>query len=210
MRRDGGFTLLEVMVAMALLAMLGLAAALALNSGMRSQRVVSDSIDALQRLQLTQQLMRRDLEQIVVRRGRGEQGDFRAQVLEAHAGAGDDPQGVILDFYKTGRRILSRQSPGAILEHVRYRFRDGRLMRESSPLLDTPVGTRWHSVTLMEALAGVEVRFFHNGHWVDQWPPVRTTAVGETLMELPAALELSLETERYGPVAQVVLLPGVP
>ncbi|GAB3375877.1 type II secretion system protein GspJ [Azotobacter armeniacus] len=208
MRCNGGFTLLEVLVAMALLALLGLAAALTLNSGIRSQQVVSESIESLQRLQLTQQLMRRDLEQIAVRGGRNEQGDFRNQVLVAHVNAGKDPEGVILDFYKTGRRILSRRSPGASIERVRYRLRDGRLIRESSPLIDTPAGTKWHSAILMEALADFDVRFFYNRNWIDQWPPLRGSAGQVSSAMLPQALELIIKTDRYGPVAQIVLLPN--
>ncbi|MFD1692124.1 type II secretion system protein GspJ [Azotobacter chroococcum] len=92
------------------------------------------------------------------------------------APADGDPQGVLLDFYKTGRRILSRSSPGSSLERVRYRLRDGRLIRESSPLIDTPVGTQWHSATLLEAVEGIDLRFFHNRTWSDQWPPVRDAA----------------------------------
>lgn len=208
MKGNGGFTLLEVMVAMALLALLGLAAALTLNSGLRSQQVVGESIESLQRLQLTQQLLRRDLEQLVVRQGRNERGDARTQVLVAPADG--DPQGVLLDFYKAGRRILSRSSPGSSLERVRYRLRDGRLIRESSPLIDTPLGTQWHSATLLEAVADVDLRFFYNHTWIDQWPPVRGVAGQASPAMLPQALELTIETDRYGAVAQIVLLPSVP
>lgn len=207
MKGSGGFTLLEVLVATALLAVLGLAAALTLNSGLRSQQVASESIDALQGLQLTQQLLRRDLEQLVVRHGRDERGDIRAQVLLAPAGS--DPQGVLLDFYKSGRRILSRASPGSSIEHVRYRLRDGRLIRESSSLIDTPTGTPWRSATLLEAVAGIDLRFFYDHDWIDQWPPLRGALGQSSLAIVPRALELTIETERYGAVAQIVLLPNV-
>ncbi|WP_349573246.1 type II secretion system minor pseudopilin GspJ [Azotobacter salinestris] len=208
MKGSGGFTLLEMLVAMALLALLGLAAALTLNSGLRSQQVMGESIESLQRLQLTQQLLRRDLEQLVVRQGRNERGDVRTQVLVAPAGG--DSQGLLLDFYKTGRRILSRSSPGSGLERVRYRLRDGRLIRESSPLIDTPVGTKWYSATLLEAVADVDLRFFHNHTWVDQWPPLHGAAGQGSTAMLPQALELTIETDRYGAVAQIVLLPSAP
>ncbi|MFB8830790.1 type II secretion system minor pseudopilin GspJ [Azotobacter sp. CWF10] len=208
MKGSGGFTLLEMLVAMALLALLGLAAALTLNSGLRSQQVMGESIESLQRLQLTQQLLRRDLEQLVVRQGRNERGDVRTQVLVAPAGG--DSQGLLLDFYKTGRRILSRSSPGSGLERVRYRLRDGRLIRESSPLIDTPVGTKWHSATLLEAVADVDLRFFYNHTWVDQWPPLHGAAGQGSAAMLPQALELTIETDRYGAVAQIVLLPSAP
>lgn len=208
MRGSGGFTLLEMLVAMALLALLGLAAALTLNSGLRSQQVMGESIESLQRLQLTQQLLRRDLEQLVVRQGRNERGDVRTQVLVAPAGG--DSQGLLLDFYKTGRRILSRSSPGSGLERVRYRLRDGQLIRESSPLIDTPVGTKWHSATLLEAVADVDLRFFYNHTWVDQWPPLHGAAGQGSAAMLPQALELTIETDRYGAVAQIVLLPSAP
>ncbi|WP_020682679.1 type II secretion system minor pseudopilin GspJ [Marinobacterium rhizophilum] len=201
MRRAAGFTLLEVLVAVALLAMLGLAAALTLNSGLRSQQTLSENLSSLQRLQLAQQLIQRDLEQIVARRGRGEQGDFRDQPLAA----GED--GTLLDFYKTGRRQLQSRMPGSDLEHLRYRFEDGHLVRDATPLIDTPPDTPWHSVTLLDQLNGVELRYFYDGDWIDQWPPVRAATFGGHVSRLPLALELTLNTERYGAVTQIMLLP---
>jgi general secretion pathway protein J len=204
MKQQQGFTLLEVLVAVALLAMLGLAAALTLNSGLRSKQVLSESIGTLQRLQLAQQLIQRDLEQIVLRRGRGEQGDYRDQILRADD-RGDD--GLLLDFYKTGRRMLQSNTPGSDLEHVRYRLQGGRLTRDSTPLIDSPAGTPWHSATLLDELAGVELRFFYNQDWIDQWPPIRAASGQGSSSRLPDAVEMTLITDRYAAVTQILLLP---
>ncbi|NVK44510.1 MAG: type II secretion system minor pseudopilin GspJ [Oceanospirillaceae bacterium] len=200
MRAENGFTLLELLVAVALLAVLGLAAALTLNSGLRSQKVVGDALSSLQRLQLAQQLIQRDLEQVVDRRGRGERGDHRGQALMT----GDNE--ILLDFYRTGRRLLPGQAPGSNLEHVRYRFRDGQLIRDSVALIDTPTGTPWHSVVLLENLGAVQLRFFHGGDWLDRWPPIRV-ARGAT-PRLPMALSFGLIDRRHGEVRQILLLPG--
>nr|WP_242521728.1 type II secretion system minor pseudopilin GspJ [Motiliproteus sp. SC1-56] len=205
MAREHGFTLLEALVAVALLAVLGLAAALTLNSSIRSERIVGSSIDELQRLQRSFQWLRRDLEQVVTRRGRTEQGDYREQSLGASESGQGVEEGVVLDFYKTGRRILTRVPPSAHLERVRYRLEQGRLIRDSSPFPDAPAGERWYSAILMETLLGMEVRYFSEQTWHDQWPPT-TAGPDAGPLALPQALQITLETERYGRVEQTVLL----
>ena len=69
-REQTGFTLIEALIALALLALLGLASALALSSAMRAQTVLETHQQRLERLQRSQLLLRRDLEQTVVRQGR--------------------------------------------------------------------------------------------------------------------------------------------
>ena len=209
MIRQRGFTLLEAMVAVSLLAMLGLAAALTLNSSVRSEQIVGGSIDQLQRLQRAQQWLRRDLEQIVARQGRTEQGDPRTEMLIAGASSASDEDGVVLDFYKSGRRILTTRPPSSHLERVRYRLDAGRLLRDSSPYLEAPAGDRWHSALLMDGVIAVRLGFFYDQQWSDQWPPLQSTGAAASA-GLPRALQLILETERYGAVAQILLLSEAP
>lgn len=201
-----GFTLLEVMVAVALLAMLGLAAAITLNSSVRSEQIVGGSIEQLQRLQRAQQWLRRDLEQLVARRGRTEQGDFRDQLLET-GGLGD---AVLLDFYKSGRRILPGAAPASHLERVRYRLEGGRLLRDSSTQLDSPDAERWYSAELLDELSEVRLRYFYQQQWQTQWPPLQSGGSQTAPVGLPQALEVVLQTERYGAVGQILLLPEAP
>ena len=205
MKRQRGFTLLEVLVAVALLALLGLAAALTLGSSVRSEQIVGASVERLQRLQRAQQWLRRDLEQLVPRLGRSEQGDPRAQYLQT----GGDDDNMLLDFYKSGRRILPGAAPASHLERVRYRLDSGRLIRDSSPRLEAPDGERWRHAELLDQVSGVELRFYYQQQWRDQWPPLQTGAAGGA-PELPQALQLILDTERYGPVPQTILLPEAP
>jgi len=202
MIRQRGFTLLEMLVAVALLALLGLAAALTLGSGVRSEQAVGDSLEALHRLQNAQQWLQRDLEQIAPRRGRTDQGDPRRQALITD----DNTEGVLLDFYRTGKRMLSYRTPISQLERVRYRLVEGRLYRDSSPYLEAPAHERWHEAVLMENVAALTLRFHYNQGWHDSWPP--PGGLSKPFASLPEAVEVVIDTKRYGPVALTLLLPG--
>ncbi|SIR02246.1 type II secretion system minor pseudopilin GspJ [Marinobacterium stanieri] len=205
MRYQHGFTLLEMLVSVALLALLGLAAMLTLGAGVKSEQAVGDSIDSLQRLQSTQQWLRRDLEQIVFRAGRTDLGEHRRQPLIANLDDEGESEGVLLDFYRTGRRILSYQVPVSQLERVRYRFSEGRLYRDSSPYLEAPAHERWNEAVLMENVKDLKLRFYYGQNWHDGWAGGMSNGIFAS--ELPKAVEILIDTERYGAVSQTLLLP---
>ena len=202
-----GFTLIEMLVAVSLLALLGLASALALNSALRSQTIMGTKQDALEQLQRSQRLLSRDLEQLLLRPSRDMSGNVLALELIALPQADDSNDGLILQFFKSGRRVLNPTSANSRLEHVRYRIEAGQLLRETTPLLDPSGSTPWHSAALLEGLTQLQLRFFYRQQWLSQWPPLNL-AEGAGSGLLPAAIEIRWQTEQYAEVTQLVLIPG--
>ncbi len=207
-----GFTLIEALIALALLALLGLASALALSSAMRAQETLDSHQQALDRLQRSQLLLRRDLEQTLARQGRDSLGNPVSNAFIAYPQADSSHQGLLLQLVKSGRRMLGRSTGSTRLEQVRYRLEEGQLLRQTTPLLDPSVDTAWHSTVLLDNLTELRLRFFHGDSWHDQWPPLGLTpSEGSTFITtLPAAIEVKLETERYQPIRQLILLPEQP
>ncbi|MEH6470372.1 MAG: type II secretion system minor pseudopilin GspJ [Halopseudomonas sp.] len=205
-----GFTLIEMLVAVGLLSLLGIASALALNSALRSQTIIGDKQTSLEHLQRSQRLLSRDIEQLVLRQGRDLYGDPLAPALIANNEANASEEGLLLQFFKTGRRMLNRSAIGSTLEQVRYRVEDDQLLRETSSVLDPSVTTPWHSSAILSDITELRLRFFHGNQWHSQWPPLSTAGAAPTAgaSPMPKAIEIQLQTLKFTDVTQLILIPG--
>ncbi|MEH6822969.1 MAG: type II secretion system minor pseudopilin GspJ [Motiliproteus sp.] len=204
-----GFTLIEMLVAVSLLALLGLASALALNSALRSQTIIGVKQDALEQLQRTQRLLSRDLQQLLLRPSRDVSGNPLDIDLIAYPQPDTSNNGLILQFFKTGRRLLNQASPSSRLEQVRYRVEDEQLLRETTTLLDPSGSIPWHSGVLLTDISEIDLRFFHRQQWHSQWPPLnQTIGAAATTRQLPAAIEIRWQTPNFVDVSQLILIPG--
>ncbi len=201
--RQRGFTLLEMLIAIGLLAMLGVATATALDAGITSHETLTRRIATLEQLQRTQMQIRRDLEQILLREGRDLQGDPITPGLNIFAEDRYSAGQTLISFFKGGRRELNNGRPSSAIERIRYRLDDGKLLRDSSAVLDPWGEDSYHSRLLSEGIDEVSIRFFHDNSWIDSWPPLSTTA---TTPALPKAIAVELKLSPYGAIEQRVLL----
>lgn len=206
MNRVRGFTLIEVLISIALVALLGLSSALALNTAIRSNDIVNTRMSRLEQLQSAQHLIRSDLEQILPRLGRDQLGDARSASFEASPTADPAREGQLLAFYRGGRRLLGSRFPGTTIERVRYRLAGTALMRESSPVLDPSGDAQWRSWALLQKVEGLQLKFFYEDRWIDHWPPLDL----DHPPVLPKAVQLTLSLPDYGNLTQRILLPENP
>lgn len=207
--RQQGFTLIEMLVAVGLLSLLGVASALALDSALRSQAIMTTKQQALEQLQRTQRLLSRDLEQLLLRQGRDPVGDPLTPALIAYPQADPNQNGLLLQFFKTGRRLLNQTTPSSRLEQVRYRIEEQQLWRDTTPMLDPSGSTPWRSTPLLEAITALELRFYHRDQWHSQWPPLNQTRnAAVTVPQLPVAIEIRMQTQNYAEFRQLILIPG--
>ena len=114
MRRQGGFTLVELLIAIGIMALLGAMASAMLNGALSNQEQVAKRQYQLERLALALQMMRRDLEQLTPRIPRDEQGDaMGARIVAEQIGENSE-----LEFVHGGRRVLPGQRLDSTLERV--------------------------------------------------------------------------------------------
>lgn len=194
-RNNTGFSLLEVLVAVAVFALVGLA----------GQRLVASVVDVdaatRQRQADLRELMRavagfeRDLEQAIARPVLGNGGD-------AEPAFWSDPDGTALQWTRAGwSNPLAQQR--AELQRVRWEWRDGRLYRLYWPVLDRVQGSQPQRQAMLGHADDVRWRYLdHQGQWQAQWP-------GDPARPFPRAVELSFRHPRYGRLARLVLLPAI-
>lgn len=187
-----GFTLLEVLVAMAIFGVVAVIAYGGLAAIIDSKRGVEEHASGLASLSLAFQLMQRDLAQAVDRPVRDELGGTEEAMLLSSTGG--------LVFTRVGEDLPLVDLPRSRLERVEYQLRGDQLWRVRWRQLDRVQGTAADEMLLLEDLAGWQLRFLdQQGNWHQSWPPAGGAA-------LPAALELNLEHPTWGPLRRVMLV----
>ena len=190
----GGFTLVEMLVALAVFGLLCAAGVAVMAHTVDNQGQVGARMDRLGELQRTRSLIRQDLAQAAIRRVRQADGSALRSAFRGAPLAGD---GTVLEFTRRGWDNPDAQ-PRASLQRVRYRLADGALVRESHEAVDgTPVAK---TQTLLTGVQSASVSYFHRGQWLPGWPGARD--------QLPQAVRLELGTRDFGSLQQLYLVPG--
>jgi general secretion pathway protein J len=194
-----GFTLLELLVAVAIFAVIGAMAYGGLQNVMDQQQQTTLHAERLKGLQLAYRILQRDLEQIVDRSIRNEFGD----PVDALVG-GSGFNGVELSR-------AGHPNPAGFLrseiQRVAYIPDQDRLLRRSWRVLDRAQDSQPDEQVLVENMVEFAMRFLdENQEWQENWPPL--TASGSGPVGLPLAVEVKLELEDVGALSWLFRVPG--
>ena len=190
-----GFTLLEVMAALAIFGLIAAAGVAVMAHAADSQGVLRERMDRLGEFQRARALLRADLSQAAVRLVRRADG---SNTRHAFVGGRPGESGPLFAFVRRGHEN-PEGLPRASLEYVEYRIVDGRLERSARAAVDgaAPPPAR----VLIDGVNAARVAYLDEGRWNDGWLGGADS--------LPEAVELELELDAIGHVRQRFLLPGV-
>lgn len=198
-RRAAGFTLLELLVALAIFSLIAVMSYSGLKVVLEQQAATEIQADTLAELQKVYLLVQRDIEQVVPRPIRDEYGDILpalvgGDALELTRGGWSNPAG----------RLRSS------LQRVGYAFEDGHLVRYSWSVLDRAQDSEPQRQPLVGDIEEMTIRYLAgNNEWEERWPNPLASGDGTVaVMALPRAVEITLEHERFGPLVWVFRLPG--
>ncbi|MDH5485806.1 MAG: type II secretion system minor pseudopilin GspJ [Gammaproteobacteria bacterium] len=194
-RGSSGFTLIEIMIAMAIFAILSVLAYGGLNSVINSRERTLVSMARLQELQVTMSHLQRDMQQIINRPGRDELGSTLADL---RASQGED---LIIQFTRNGLR-----NPAGIvrghLQRVAYKLDEDKLLRLSWPYVDRASADQVVENTLIENIKTLDLRFLdQQNNWHGNWPAL--SADPNSPVALPKAIEVKLQMEDWGDIIRV-------
>jgi len=181
-----GFTLIEILIAMVIFALIGMGAYSLLSNTL----LISDSVEIhtsrLAELQRAVHRMQQDVEQFSFRQTRNEFGDKRP-LLRGETGFSNNSG--YLEFTRTGWNNPAAL-PRSDLEHLLYKLEDGTVWRLSWFFLD---GGSEEADLKRPLITGVEkltVRFLGpDNQWLEQW----NTAGENQIERLPRAISIELE-----------------
>jgi general secretion pathway protein J len=197
-RRQGGFTLLELLVAMAIFAVIGAMALGGLNAVVDQGEIAGGQMARLAELQRAMRVMTADLGGIQPRFVRDELGTAGELPLVTD-GRGE----FLLRLTRGGWSNPSRAPYRGTLQRLQYRLQDDVLIREYWTVTDRVLGEKPRQEELLTGVERLELSYLDQGReWVTQWPPPSRSAPGNG--ERPRAIRLKLTLEDFGVIERVV------
>lgn len=189
--RHAGFTLIEVIVVIAIFGIFALMAYGGLDSVLNTRRQVEIAQEKLAAYQKSYIRLRNDLQLISNRSARDGFGDAQPALR------GDDKG--LLEFTRSGwRNPLSLPRPG--FERIAYRYEKGKLIRASWRVLDQAQDSKPVEVTLFDGVEDLRWRYLEksSSEWRDRWPFEISTGTEQAAARPPAAIELTMRTQELG------------
>lgn len=193
-----GFTLIEVLVAIAIFASLSVSAYMVLNQVQRSNQASLEKTERLKDIQRAMVIIDNDFRQIALRRFRtnGEEPD--ENILFWQEGLIESENKAVL-FTRLGWQNPQQVFPRGEITKVGYRIVADRLERVWWRYPDTPVGQEGVVTSLLDDVDKIEMQFYKEGGWSESWDESST---------LPKALSITFTLKDYGDVERVYLTAG--
>nr|WP_269815955.1 type II secretion system minor pseudopilin GspJ [Serratia ureilytica] len=193
-----GFTLVEMLLAIALFAMLSLTALTVFRGVLKNDEITQRKSTQLTQLQRALAIVERDLTQAQARAPTGDKRWPAAPEFAVLQTAGEEGGDFQLLLIRNGWPNPQARLPRATQERVAYRYRQGRLERLSYPNLSSPQAAV-RSVLLLSEVTRFQLRFYRQGEWLTAW---RAGGL------LPQAVEIAIDTPALGEVRRIVTLPA--
>jgi general secretion pathway protein J len=200
MKAVRGFTLLELLIAIAIFALLGLGTYRMLDSVLQTDKVTRAHELQLRELVRAMAAFERDVLQVQARPARDPFGDSRAALL------GEGLDSPALELTRSGWRNPLAQ-PRASLQRVRWQLSGEQWQRRYWRVLDQAQDSQPQIQQALDGVTDLQLRYMdQKGNWLGSWPPLEKSP-DEALKILPQAIELVLQHRRYGEIRRLLRLP---
>jgi general secretion pathway protein J len=211
--RATGFTLIEVLIALAITAFIAAIAYSSLSTALQAVEAARATAQRSYEVNRAWMIISRDLRQFVARPVRDEFGQVEPAMVGGLAAR------FPLSFTRTGwhnPNDIARSN----LQRVNYRVEDGVLWRDAFAVLDRAPDTVPQQLRLLEGVEVLELVFLGNltdaqpagrgialetRDWLADWVPDTSTPDAE--LTPPAALEFRLQLEDLGEMRRIYALP---
>lgn len=197
-RRQRGFTLIEILVALAVFAALAVLAYGALGQTLLSAELLNERLDRLQAVQRAMRIMSQDFLQLAPRPVRDELGDNYGPALHT------DYQSNFAIELTHGGWSNPIGLPRATLQRAAYRLEENELVRYHWRVLDRTLSNEPVSRVLLDEVEELRFRFLiDSGDWVEEWPPPGARGpIG--LQQRPRAVEILLRLTDEGELTRLL------
>ena len=210
-RKQRGFTLLEVLVALSIFTVIGIGSWHILNQVLATQQQLAQRDQALAHLQRGLWIMARDIRNLAARPIRNEYHNVEPAVSTLESG-------YLFTFTRNGwHNPLNR--PRGTLQRVAYRLdyapqaeriddsNSTHLLRQYWPVLDRTRTTDANVQVLVPNVSHAEVRFIdRDGIPRSYWPPSGDADAKKNTHPLPLAVTVHLTTDQFGEITRTFAL----
>lgn len=196
-----GFTLIEILVAMAIFSIIGLASTGVLNSVINSDQLSSERFAKLEELQRAMLTIERDILQIVPRALRVN-GEATGLVISGGEDVlNSDADG--LAFVRTGWHNPQMLLPRSTLQAIGYRVQEQQLQRLYGNYVDNVIGFEPKVKILLSDIEDFRVSFLTE---VEQLEDSEEWEESYANANLPIAISITLVSKTFGEIRREFIL----
>lgn len=203
-----GLTLIEVLIATAIMAVIGAISYQSLSASILSKEVVEDNLLKLNRVDRIWMLLETDLRNLVPVEQRQVFGAGSGEAIPAFVA---DPSAT--QYWLTllrGGHANPLHFPRTEMIRVGYRVQDETLWRDVWYDLASVDSEQARPQKIVEHVESIEVRLlphtatsYSDGPWVDRWPAPNLPQAGS---KLPLAIEVTLKLDGYSEITRLFAL----
>ena len=222
--QEQGFTLLEVLIALVISALIAVMAFESLNAADAGATRTNEVLTEINRLDRAWQIIAADLRHVIPPAAADRNTVFQAESLRS---SGEDADQLVLLFKRRGWVNFSNL-PRSDLQMVSYRVVDGQLWRDFAPErnleladVDMEDDEAFHQL-LLEDVEDLQLRMLYQGaitskgksaledreyseDWLQKWPD--NNQQGASAQDLPLAVEITLELKGAGSSVRLFAMP---
>ncbi|MGI9257481.1 MAG: type II secretion system minor pseudopilin GspJ [Gammaproteobacteria bacterium] len=192
MRRNSGFTLLELLVAMAIVAVIGVLALGGLNQVIIQQTIAQERAERWREIQFAMRIITQDLAQLHPRPMREEFGESWVPSVVV------DPSAPYDFELSRGGWANPVGSPRGTVLRVAYLAEDDVLVRFNWSVMDRTTATPPIRTELLTGVENVEILMFDgSGQEHTIWPPLSVTGADSLFMR-PRRIDFRVNLEDFG------------
>lgn len=195
-----GFTLLELLIAMAIFSLISIMSFSGLNTVLFNKENIDAELLRLSDIQRTMLNLSRDIEQSIDRPIRDGLGGSTAALT-----GGNNIDSTLFELTRTGWRNPAEQHRSQ-LQRVAYSFEDNQLIRLTWYHLDHLLTDEPTRRVLLNDVEEVRVRYL-DVDWLDRWP-IFTLDSKTSPLSLPRAIEITLKLKKWGSITRLFRVRG--
>ena len=192
--KSKGFTLLEILVALFIFAILAMLMSNALKTIINAVSGVESKASQLRQLQFALLILSRDIEQAADRPIRNTFGQQEGALIGTHDSMKFTHMGLASDAEGVGKSAMQR---------VQYIFANGALLREVWPVLDLAPSTIAKGQPLLDKLEEVRFEYLSDDNkFYSSWPLTEKPS-----LSLPLAIRVFFSIPTWGKMSQLYVIP---
>jgi general secretion pathway protein J len=197
---QSGFTLLEILIAVMITAIMASMAYTGLNSILDTSHHTQSRDERFTRIQLSMNYLVRDLRHVLGRSSRDSYGEPHPSVETLDDGS------YLISFSRTGWSNPADKDRSH-LQRVAYALENGDLVRYHWNHIDQGPGAEPYRMVLLDQVDTLDFEFLDERLETDtEWPPIELTGDDRINAPLPVGIRLKLTLPDWGPLTRTLAL----
>jgi len=213
MNQNKGFTLIEVLIAMAITAVVSVIAYVGLDNAIKLAETSEVATDRLHKINRVFDIISKDFHQLIARPVRNPEGNDKEASLVL-----DATSQPVLTFSRAGWiNPQAERFQRSELQRVNYYIEGTKFIRYSWQMMDRYQDSVPQEIVLLDDVRSLSIRVLSDvatiqnnqlatadkGEWVTTWPVPTSLGVNKLESSLPIAIEIIVDIESMGLIRRV-------